>query len=310
MKRLRIIQLNEREVGSIHYLMRPVMSLGRAPSNDIVINHKQVSRKHLVIKVDDQSGDVIVEDCGSANGAFINGDRIVGETAMVDGNTLTIGDIDFLIEAVQPDDENLDNTASTQFETHGTIEVDDFNSEKALLAHRNAELNALGLRNSDQDEVFDEVAQIAAAIFDVDCGFVSVVGQNTCFYKGAFGLKNREWGRSETPCLLVVEAHAPIWVGEMFADTKLLAMPFLNQGPSYRFYAGAPYCGPSGIVIGTVGVMSEQQRTASPSQLEALAHLAKCVERQILLQLEKKRAEQMHLRLVESESSYSDEDTN
>lgn len=92
----------------------------------------------MVIKVDEQSGDVIVEDCGSANGAFINGDRIVGQMAMVAGNTLTIGDIDFLIEAVEPDDENLENMSSSQFETHGTIEVDDFNSEKAFSAHRNA----------------------------------------------------------------------------------------------------------------------------------------------------------------------------
>ena len=303
MDRLRLIQLNEREVGSIHYLMRPIMTLGRAPTNDIVINRKQVSRKHLVIKVDIGSGVVNVEDCGSANGAFINGDRIVGSMKMLHGQTLTIGDIDFRIEAVDPDHEILENDEALQFETHGTIEVTDYDSEKSFSAHRNAELDALGLRNSDQDDVLDEMAQIAAAIFHASCGFISVVGENTCFYKGAFGIKQREWGRRETPCLLVVETHSPIWIGEMYADPKILGLPFLNQGVDSRFYAGAPYCGPSGLVIGTVGVMSETETNATPLQLQALVNLANCVERQILLQLEKKRAHQLHLRLVKSESN-------
>lgn len=52
--------------------------IGRAPSCDIAIGHKSISRRHLRIAVD---GDVfIAEDLGSQNGTRINGKRINGPT--------------------------------------------------------------------------------------------------------------------------------------------------------------------------------------------------------------------------------------
>ena len=304
MKRLRLIQLNERELGSIHYLTKPVVSIGRASHNDIIINHKQVSREHLIIRVAKDGVSATVEDCGSANGAFLNGDAIEHPTTLLEGSVLTIGDIDFRVELLEPESIAGQRTVeSSQYETHRTAGVDDFNSEQAVSAHRNAEIDALGLRNLDQDDTLDEIAQVAATIFGVSKGFVSVVGEESCYYRGAFGLEQREWNRSETPCLLVVEAHAPIWAGDLFADPKLLSLPFLKQPPTYHFYAAAPYCGPTGLVVGTVGVVCETPRSASESQLEALSNLAKFVERHINLQLEKRRADQLHLKLVDSKAS-------
>lgn len=52
--------------------------IGRAPSCDIAIGHKSISRRHLRIAVD---GDVfLAEDLGSQNGTRINGKRINGPT--------------------------------------------------------------------------------------------------------------------------------------------------------------------------------------------------------------------------------------
>ena len=52
--------------------------IGRAPSCDIAIGHKSISRRHLRIAVD---GSVfIAEDLGSQNGTRINGKRINGPT--------------------------------------------------------------------------------------------------------------------------------------------------------------------------------------------------------------------------------------
>ena len=310
-QRLRLVQLNEREVGSLHYLIRPVTSIGRAPTSDVVINHKQVSRQHVIIRMLNGGEMITAEDCRSANGAFINGERIFEPTELEEGMTLTVGDIDFRIETATAAQEQ-EARESTQFDSLGTIDINEYVDEAAISAHRNAELDALGLRNLDQEDAWDEIASIAAAIFSCSLGFVSVVGEHACFYRGAFGLAQRNWRRKESPCALVVEAHAPIWVGEMYVDEKLLKLPFLSQVPEYHFYAAAPYSGPSGIVIGTVGVATPEERSASDVQMAALQNLARCVERQILLQLEKRRAHEFHLRLVENESNrqHCPDDTN
>ena len=301
MNPLRLVQLNEREVGTIHYLAKPLISVGRATSNDIVINQQQVSRKHLVVRLVSEENAVVVEDCGSANGAFINGERIGDPITIKPSDTLTIGDIDFLVESVDSSDEVI-RDSWMQYETRGTIDVEDYGSEEALMSARIAELDALGLRNAEPDEAMDQVAQIAATLFAADSGFVSIAGEKSIFYKGAYSLERREWPRNQTPCSLVVQSHAPFWVGEMFADQKLLALPFLSDGPDRHFYAAAPFRGPSGIVIGTVGVTDFAERTPSETHLQALDNLAKFVERQILLQLEKKRANELHLRLLAFES--------
>ena len=44
------------------------------------------------------------------------------------------------------------------------------------------------------------------------------------------------------------------------------------------------------------------ERSPTETQLQALDNLAKFVERQILLQLEKKRANELHLRLLAMEA--------
>ncbi|MGB7347985.1 MAG: FHA domain-containing protein [Pirellulaceae bacterium] len=297
MNPLRLVQLNEREVGTIHYLAKPLISVGRATSNDIVVNHQQVSRKHLFVRFQQDEDRVVVEDCNSANGVFINGERVTEPTAIAASDTLTIGDIDFMVESVDPQDEEIRDSWS-QYDTRGTVDVDDYTSEEAMTAARIGELDALGLRNAVPDEALDQIAQIAATLFQAESGFVSVSGEKSVFYKGAYKLAQREWQRSETPCSWVVEGHAPFWIGEMFVDESMLALPFLSNGRDRHFYAGAPFRGPSGIVIGTVGVTDFAERSPKESQLQALDNLAKFVERHFLLQLEKRRANELHLRLL------------
>ncbi len=55
-------------------LNKPVMNIGRAPNNDIVIPEQTVSGKHATIHV--QKGSFFLTDLGSTNGTFVNGSRI------------------------------------------------------------------------------------------------------------------------------------------------------------------------------------------------------------------------------------------
>lgn len=68
--------------------------IGRAPSCDIAIGHKSISRRHLRISI--ENGTFIAEDLGSQNGTRLHGKRISGPTAFRPGDQLQMSD--FTIE--------------------------------------------------------------------------------------------------------------------------------------------------------------------------------------------------------------------
>ena len=76
-------------VGSEH----PVngeLTLGREQgSADLVIDDPGVSRRHARVLAD--GGGVVVEDLGSANGTFVNGERISGPVEVAAGDEIQIG---------------------------------------------------------------------------------------------------------------------------------------------------------------------------------------------------------------------------
>ena len=65
------------------------ITIGRGQDNDITINDASVSRHHATI-IQSSSG-IVVNDNGSINGTFINGNRIQGECALTNNDILKLG---------------------------------------------------------------------------------------------------------------------------------------------------------------------------------------------------------------------------
>ncbi|HUX08201.1 MAG TPA: FHA domain-containing protein [Acidobacteriota bacterium] len=65
------------------------ITIGRDPVNDIMIDNLSVSRRHAIITFAD--GLCMIEDAGSSNGTFIEGERILAPTTLADGQEATIG---------------------------------------------------------------------------------------------------------------------------------------------------------------------------------------------------------------------------
>jgi pSer/pThr/pTyr-binding forkhead associated (FHA) protein len=69
-------------------LVAPV-TVGRAADADLVLADELVSRRHALVS---QRGDgAVVEDLGSRNGTFVNGNQIHGPTRLVPGDQLQLG---------------------------------------------------------------------------------------------------------------------------------------------------------------------------------------------------------------------------
>ncbi|MFB0536434.1 MAG: FHA domain-containing protein [Anaerolineae bacterium] len=53
---------------------KPTIIIGREAGNDVVISDPQVSRRHASLAWDGRQ--FIIQDLGSANGTFVNGERL------------------------------------------------------------------------------------------------------------------------------------------------------------------------------------------------------------------------------------------
>jgi len=72
-------------------LGRRTSVIGRAENLPLQIRDDLISRKHLRIKFDEQTGDYFAEDTGSHNGVYINNRRIAAKTLLAEGDMILIG---------------------------------------------------------------------------------------------------------------------------------------------------------------------------------------------------------------------------
>jgi len=100
-------------------LDRPVTTIGRSSMNDLPIADKMLSRQHARI-LRDGNGGLTIEDLGSRNGTFVNGERLISVKPLKSGDRITVGGVTLKVESesttrvrideLAGDDHALDNT--------------------------------------------------------------------------------------------------------------------------------------------------------------------------------------------------------
>lgn len=86
----RLIVRRGPQPNQIYPLDKPVQTLGRDITNDIVINDPEVSRHHC--RLTQGGGGFTLEDLGSTNGTFINGQRLSGARPLAPGDMIGLGE--------------------------------------------------------------------------------------------------------------------------------------------------------------------------------------------------------------------------
>jgi hypothetical protein len=110
---------------SIGALATP-FSMGRDPECDVILPDSSVSRRH--VRVTALEGTLSVEDMGSSNGTFVDGQRITGPTDIGEDRSFMVGRVDVRLRAVQGDDvkgyQSPRDAARAQASRHQTLSVD------------------------------------------------------------------------------------------------------------------------------------------------------------------------------------------
>lgn len=88
--------------GMVYALEGDQLNIGRDSTNEITVNDAEVSRRHARLTF--QGGKYVLEDMGSTNGTFVNGQRLAGPRVLKSGEVISLGEqIVFVYEAVASD---------------------------------------------------------------------------------------------------------------------------------------------------------------------------------------------------------------
>ncbi len=88
--------------GTVFELTKEVSLIGRDVTNDVVVGDAEVSRQHS--RITRTPGGYVLEDLGSTNGTFVNGERLVAPRVMNPGDLIALGEtVSLTFDATSPE---------------------------------------------------------------------------------------------------------------------------------------------------------------------------------------------------------------
>jgi diguanylate cyclase (GGDEF)-like protein len=163
-------------------------------------------------------------------------------------------------------------------------------SETARERDRLAAIADYELADAPGEREFDHIVALAASLFDVPIGLISIVEQDRQVFAARTGLDVTQTAREVSFCSHAIEADGVLIIEDARLDPQFAQNPLVVGPPFIRFYAGAPLRVSSGHVLGTLCVISPEPRDFGPrlvQQLESLAQIV--VDRLELRRSERKR---------------------
>lgn len=93
-----VLQGEQPSRGERFMLSSPVVTIGRSPTNELPIQDGYTSSEHARLTA--QDGFFYLEDLGSSNGTFVNGQRLNEPMVLRHGDRIELGDTVFRFEEI------------------------------------------------------------------------------------------------------------------------------------------------------------------------------------------------------------------
>jgi EAL domain-containing protein (putative c-di-GMP-specific phosphodiesterase class I) len=142
-------------------------------------------------------------------------------------------------------------------------------------------LQSYKILDTPAEEVFDELARLAALVGATPTALVSLVDGRRQWFKARVGLTAEQTPRSVAFCDHTIRGRDVFVVEDATRDSRFVDNPLVAGEPGIRFYAGAPLLTLDGHALGSICVIDYVPRRFEKQQREALQALATHVMAQL-----------------------------
>lgn len=169
-------------------------------------------------------------------------------------------------------------------------------------------LDSYGLLDSDPEQAYDDIVELACAICDAPVASITLVDAGRQWFKASRGFGVRQTPRDEAVCDLAIRTpHDMLEVRDLHKDARTPMRPQDAAGQPLHFYAGMPLVSPEGHALGTVCVLDYAPRMLDQRQRRGLAALARQVQHLFeLRRLTVRQGDILQQRLAEAERLETD----
>ena len=139
-------------------------------------------------------------------------------------------------------------------------------------------LNALNILDTEMEQCYDEITELAAKVCNVPICLISLVDEDRQWLKSRYGIEASETPRDIAFCAHTILGSDILEVQNAKKDERFFDNPLVIGAPNVVFYAGQPLISPDGNTIGTLCVIDHVPRKLDCEQRRVLKVLAHQVE--------------------------------
>ena len=144
-------------------------------------------------------------------------------------------------------------------------------------AERLAELYSYKILDSEPEQDFTDIVELASYICQTPVSLISLVDNDRQWFKAKKGIDESEMPRSISFCAHTITTPYPMIVPDARKDARFEDNPLVVGSDNFRFYAGFPLVTASGNSLGSLCVLDQKPRTLDAAQLKALDLLSRQV---------------------------------
>jgi PAS domain S-box-containing protein len=157
-------------------------------------------------------------------------------------------------------------------------------------AARLSALASYGVLDTEREAAFDDIAEVAADIFEAPIAVVNFIADGRQWFKAEVGIGKRELPLDVSICRHAILQPGLFVIPDLLEDERFTSNPLVDVEGGLRFYGGALLQTAEGLPLGTVCVLDTEPRPAGITRAQERALRTLASQTMAQLELRKSRA--------------------